>query len=376
MSTTIEIEDVQSLVFSAHSRLPASLLVGLTIRDPAEARLRLADLAASTLAFGFGDRSRTHATQLLLTAGGIVALGGSEPDLAGFSRQFRQGMVAPQRSRALGDAGPSEPAGWEWSDAELHAVVVVYAKDNATAAGAVEENIAQLAPGLSATLRFPLSLPDDGREPFGFADGISVTRVDLGDGRPVEPGVAMLPPGEVVLGYQNADGLTRPPPPLAENGTFVVLRQFEQNVRAFWDYWRRQAKDDQEAVWLASKALGRWPNGMPIDGVAPMPEPPFDEAVARAPFQFHADSRGRKCPFGAHVRRANPRDGLVDDPAASLSIVSHHRMIRRGRVYGLPPPHAWYPEAIRRAKKETPPPDIAGSRGLMFVCLCADIARQ
>ena len=38
MAETIEIDDVQSLVFSGHSRLPASLALGLTARDPAAVR--------------------------------------------------------------------------------------------------------------------------------------------------------------------------------------------------------------------------------------------------------------------------------------------------------------------------------------------------
>lgn len=376
MSAVVEVEDVQSLVFSAHSRLPASLLIGLRVRERREARRRLAEFATRTLAVGFGDKSRTNAVQILLTAGGIVALGGSEADLAGFSRQFRQGMVGLQRSRALGDAGRSEPGGWGWSDSEFHALLLVYAKEGASAAEAAEEMIAQLAPGWLVTLRFPVSLPLDGREPFGFVDGVSVTRVDVGDGRPTEPEVALLPPGEVVLGYENAGGVAPAAPPLGENGSFVVLRQLEQDVQAFWNYWRSQSKNDQEAVWLASKALGRWPNGMPVDGTAPMPEPPFDETVARAPLQFHADPRGRKCPFGAHVRRANPRDGLVDDPAASLEIVRYHRMVRRGRVYGPTAPREWYPDAIRRATSIAADAVDAAPRGLIFVCLCADIARQ
>jgi Dyp-type peroxidase family len=376
MSGTVEIADVQSLVFSGHARLPASLLVGFTVRDPAQARRTLSNFVTAKLAVGFGDKARTRAAQLLLTAGGIVALGGTEQDLAGFSRQFRQGIVAPQRSRALGDANRSDPNGWGWSDAELHALVIVYAADHAAAVAEADEINAQLGAGFSLTLRFPISLPADGREPFGFVDGLSLTRIDVGDGQPAEAGVALLPPGEVVLGYENAAGVTPPASPLGENGAFVVLRQLEQDVQAFWDFWRAQAKDELEAVWLASKALGRWPNGMPVVGDAPMPEPLFDAAVTRAPFQFHADSRGRQCPFGAHVRRANPRDGLSDDPAASLATVSHHRMIRRGRIYGPPAPLAWYPDVVRNAKHAGAQGRSGESRGLLFVCLCADIARQ
>ena len=46
---------------------------------------------------------------------------------------------------------------------------------------------------------------------------------------------------------------------------------------------------------------------------------------------------GLACPLGAHIRRANPRDSLDPQPgtAASLKINSLHRLLRRGRGYGL-----------------------------------------
>lgn len=376
MSAAVEIEDIQSLVFSGHARLPASMAIGLTVGDPAFARSTLRELTGREIAFGFGDKTRTRATQLLLTSKGILALGGTGADLEGFSRQFQQGIVTPQRSRALGDAQRSEPARWAWSDAEFHVMVLIYARDAALARSAADEMMGQLGTGWTRVFSFPFALPADNREPFGFRDGLSGTRVDVGDGRTGEPGVALLPPGEVILGCANAAGVAPAPPPLGENGTFVVLRQLEQDVKAFWDFWRSQGADEKEAVWLAAKSIGRWPNGMPVSGSVAEPEPEFDEAQALAPFQFSDDARGLKCPFGAHVRRANPRDGLGDDPAASLEGVRHHRLLRRGRIYGEPAPGEWYPACIRDVKRggEAAARDVP--RGLLFIALCADMARQ
>jgi Dyp-type peroxidase family len=376
MSNAVDIADVQSLVFSGHTKLPCSIAFGLTVRDVTSARTTLRELTDRELSFGFGAGRRGRAVQLLLTAQGILALGGTEADLVGFSRQFQQGIVTPQRSRALGDAKRSDPAEWAWSDCEFHAMLLIYAPERALAQSAADEIIARLAAGWTAVFSFPFELSADSREPFGFRDGLSVTRVDVGDGRPAKPGEALLPPGEVVLGCTNAAGVSPPVPPLAENGSHVVLRLLEQDVRAFWEFWRSQGKDEQEAVWLASKALGRWPNGMPVEGSASKPEPAFDEAQALAPFRFSADDHGLKCPFGAHVRRANPRDGLGDNPTASLEGVTHHRIVRRGRMYGPPAPAEWYPACIRDSKPSGGE-DIAGApRGLLFVALCADIARQ
>lgn len=376
MSATIPADDIQSLVFSAHTRLPVSLAIGLTVRDPAFARPTLRDLGTKHVAYGFGGGERKRAVQLLLTAKGIRALGGGDAALVGFSRQFQQGIATPPRSRSLGDAERNHPSGWAWSDGEFHAVLLLYARDAAHLRFAVDETLALLGPGWTRMFSFPFELPADKREPFGFRDGLSGARVDIGDGRTDEPGMALLPPGEVILGRETAAGIVSEPPPLGENGTFVVLRQLEQDVRAFWEFWRGQGKDEHEAVWLAAKAVGRWPNGMPVTGSVAGPEPVFDEGAALAPFRFSEDARGLKCPFGAHVRRANPRDGLGEDPAASLEAVRHHRLIRRGRVYGEPVPVAWYPACIRAAKRGAEGAGDPATRGLMFVALCADIARQ
>jgi hypothetical protein len=75
-------------------------------------------------------------------------------------------------------------------------------------------------------------------------------------------------------------------------------------------------------------------------------------------FRFARDPEGRRCPLGAHIRRANPRDGLYGGGKRTR----RHRIIRRGMPYGpvLPP----------RAQ-----PDQR-DRGLLFVCFNASIRRQ
>src|SRR5882724_10994776 len=200
MSDAVDIADIQSLVFSGHTKLPCSISVGLTVRDVSAARTAMHELVDRELSFGFGAKARRgRAVQLLLTAPGILALGGTVGDLVGFSRQFQQGIVTPQRSRALGDAKRSDPAAWAWSDCEFHAMLLIYAPDRALAQSAADEIIASLAAGWTSVFTFPFEMPADNREPFGFRDGLSVTRVDVGDGRTAKPGEALLPPGEVVL---------------------------------------------------------------------------------------------------------------------------------------------------------------------------------
>jgi deferrochelatase/peroxidase EfeB len=63
-------------------------------------------------------------------------------------------------------------------------------------------------------------------------------------------------------------------------------------------------------------------------------------------YRYGDDPEGLRCPLGAHVRRANPRDMLDPEPlrdaatgrvlSASSSLVNRRRIMRRGLPYGEP----------------------------------------
>lgn len=69
--------------------------------------------------------------------------------------------------------------------------------------------------------------------------------------------------------------------------------------------------------------------------------------------------QGHRCPLGAHVRRSNPRDSLGEDHETQIQIGKRHRIIRVGRSY----------------EKQDKKGD-AVEKGLLFMCLNADIERQ
>lgn len=372
----IETQDIQALVFSGHGRRPAALAVGLTVRDPAAARACLRQLALTQVSFGLRRGERAHELQLLVSAAGIAALSGPAGELAVLNRPFVQGMATPQRSRALGDARASDPAHWGWHDRTVHVILLIYTRDRASANLERDRLVALLAPGWAPVFDLPLRLPSDNREPFGFRDGIASARIDLGDGSGAAPGFDLLPPGEILLGQPTAGGTVDPAPPLGVGGAYVVVRQLEQDVNRFWRFWLSKAKDEEEAVWLAAKAVGRWPNGMPVTRSDPGPQPAGTEGEILRALSFHRDRAGAQCPFGAHIRRANPRDGLDDDPGLSRETVSHHRILRRGRTYGAPAPAGWYPKLLGRPEPDPSTAAPGEGRGLLFLCLCADIARQ
>jgi deferrochelatase/peroxidase EfeB len=127
--------------------------------------------------------------------------------------------------------------------------------------------------------------------------------------------------------------------------------------------------DPRDALrnWLAARLVGRWQNGSSLVRNADAPATRDDGAVKPDnAFLFGAeDPRGIKCPFGAHIRRANPRDTrLHSTPADSrdeVAAVNRHRILRVGRAYS-------YDEGEGEAKQK--------HEGLLFMCLNADIERQ
>ena len=67
------------------------------------------------------------------------------------------------------------------------------------------------------------------------------------------------------------------------------------------------------------------------------------------------DPEALRCPFGAHIRRANPRDSFDPGSNDQIAITNRHRIMRVGRVYQ----------------------EKAGEKpGLLFMCLNGDIERQ
>ena len=83
---------------------------------------------------------------------------------------------------------------------------------------------------------------------------------------------------------------------------------------------------------LAAKIVGRWRDGTPLVRSPDQPEPALAaDPAAINDFSYADDPDGLRCPIGAHIRRANPRDarGFFDG-----RLSNRHRIIRRGRTYG------------------------------------------
>jgi hypothetical protein len=76
---------------------------------------------------------------------------------------------------------------------------------------------------------------------------------------------------------------------------------------------------------IAAAMCGRWRNGVPLALSPGTPNPSPD--VSRTNFDYDATSR---CPYGAHIRRCNPRGAQIVQRVANHS----RRLVRRGMPYG------------------------------------------
>lgn len=294
----------------------------------------------------------------------------------------------------------------------VHALLLLYAASETEADDWATKHVVPTlaARSVQVVRTLPLDLRFDAngiaREHFGFSDGISQPI-------PYDPGALVLsdgnaaterdkwngvPLGEILIGHVNGhhevapgpavpplNGSTTaaanlpPPHPLAEgmldfglDGSYMVVRELKQNVAAFW-----KSMDDAaasicshdpkntthvDATWLAERVVGRDLDGnllCPAGKLTPPEQLPND-------FAFRdRDPYGAGCPLGSHVRRGNPRDGLASKPQDKqtlLEAANNHRILRRGRKFG--------------PTVADPRTDDGADRGLLFICLNTDIARQ
>ncbi|TAJ73199.1 MAG: peroxidase [Phenylobacterium sp.] len=375
-----ELDDIQGLLKTGYGPLTEASNLVLWVRDPGLARAWLATFRPTTM----GDLARTRvaiARHLAVSAPGLSALGLPDTVLERFSPEFVGGMAAdPARSRRLGDVGANAPARWAWGQAGLepHLLLMLFALPGGLPALLAETRTPAFEAAFEA-LELPTA-PLDGREPFGFVDGLSQPVVDWDAERRPDTSEDLdygnlISAGEFLLGYPNEYGLvTRSPATedadLGRNGTYLVFRQLHQDVEGFWNFVNANG-----GLPLAEAMVGRKLDGEPLARTGERPirgVGPKQSDIDFNGYDFESDVDGLRCPITGHVRRANPRTG--DQPGGNLGIIRklagmlglgierrpdtiassrYHRLLRRGRKYGA-----------------------GADTGLHFICLGASIARQ
>ncbi len=174
---------------------------------------------------------------------------------------------------------------------------------------------------------------------------------------------------------------------LGANGTFLVVRQLRQEVTEFRNFLKDAVKQVEPDV-IVAKGGGRiallWGNAAQDRSATPLPRPRTDEL---APFDWNdpsdrqqvcdaiaaklvgrwqdgtslvrhplgpgtlenppaapdndfllgaEDPTGLRCPFGSHIRRANPRDTRFPGSSEEIAATNRHRILRVGRSYEVP----------------------------------------
>lgn len=414
-SHEVDYADMQGLVRFGYKRMIKARYDLLRVKTPEAARswLRSAPVTSAV----YKDPAPRTALHVAFTAAGLDELGVPTEVIEAFSHEFRGGMVEKSRARQLGDVESNDPQYWHWGygEKEPHLVVMFFGEPDyfdgsiRSAAGAEWTEAFETLDKLETT-------DLDGIEPFGFRDGISQPEIDWKQERrtPREEvdysNIVAL--GEFLLGYRNEYGKITDRPllepdsateslleaidepgrkDLGRNGTYLVFRQLEQDVRGFWQFVRKHSGNNLgEAEQLASAMVGRNRAGDPLAAIQEKPIPGIDpkdeEQRLKNNFTFEQDPAGTLCPFGAHVRRANPRNtdfpnrpsglsklitmagfgpgGFRDD---LMSSARFHRILRRGREYG---PELLPEDAVGEGPANEP------KRGLHFICLNANISRQ
>lgn len=412
-ASSVDTLQVQSIVFRALGTLAhgAHVFVNFPVAAPgrALARILAGEGALPPVSFGdlpSGSPKLAAASAIALSPAGLTRLGLPGPNsaqgLASFPLAFMAGMAA--RADILGDEDPwvapggIDPglAAYDRCDAVL--MLAADTPQRVQDALAVLGGIVTIAETVitSPTTTGPDGLATLDYDHFGFRDGISQPAIrGAGDWRSRGPR-DVLAAGEFLLGHPASSGYTSPAlriaaeqdpagllPAIAEparpypdfhasppfrdvgrNGSFVVVRRLRQDVAGFHAGTATAAADltarcphlpaaiqqDITGNWVQARMIGRWPDGTPvIDRASPgsTPDPRNDFSFAQE------DPQGLACPLGAHIRRANPRDGLdLADPEA-WNTANRHRIIRRGRPY-----------------------NTGTEKGLMFTAICADIERQ
>lgn len=316
--------------------------------------------------------------------------------------------------RANPDGAPvAKLAEWtQWLEGLVEASgggVTLLVGHGADGSGRWQDSSALMVPGPEGTM---IPIP---KEHFRFTDGISdpVFRgqfenpeaeaiAAIGGGKIAEgeydraKSWSALETGEFILG-QVDEGQEFPvvtePAGFARNGTFMVYRKLYQDVAAFDGEVKRQADlwklhtgttDDEEAAeTVCAKMVGRWRSGIPL-AIAPTwatyqammrewadcfdltlrkPRDSEEEkrlaafALMLTGFRYGEDREGSKCPLGAHIRRANPRDmldPLLCDKVGSSTLTNRRRILRRGLPYI----------------------DPDGQKGVIFMAICSSLFRQ
>jgi deferrochelatase/peroxidase EfeB len=399
--TELALDDLQGLLLHGYREMNALALLLLRIEDASGCRRWLGELAGVITTADLATHRRRAREEgkayprvnLALTPRGLAALGLPEEVLATLPFELREGMARRAREH-LRDVDANDPDGWQLggtrAEDDLHVLLMLYAADEARMERllhhhrrlATQRGLREVHVQRGRREHRPGDPPGYFRDPFGFLDGLSQPRIEgvedpAGHPRDYD---RPLKRGEFILGHANEYaeyplspcvpehlGAARELPEspgragfrdLGHNGSYLVLRKLEQDVREFERFLDQSASlappgpPEHQREWLAAKLVGRWRNGAPLTVARLGPlhrllpslsrrekvKPPRvsrggPKDVDNSFLYARDDPHGYGCPVTAHARRGNPRDALPPSREVSRQVTRRHRLLRRGFAY-------------------------------------------
>lgn len=316
---------------------------------------------------------------LALTRQGLDRLGFA--GLRGVDERFDDGMTGlstgdpKQPTRADGSPEPAHPSRWKvgGSSKSFDLLVILACKRDIRQRTTPITDLVKETTGIAVIYEeFGEDLPNN-TEHFGFVDGISIPGIygefeEDGQRVPIttrygvpsangldfgKPGQPLVWPGHFLVGTQRFEGdQGEGVHEIFKNGSFLVFRRLQQDVAAFYqdtdamaaELAKKLGSTQIDGTILRETIVGRRQNGQPLMRLGVGPDSRlalnhFFYANATPSIQFNngeqvtgttPDPHGQRCPFWAHIRKVNPRDGTND-----LQEETHNlQMLRRGIPFG------------------------------------------
>ncbi|MCI0389028.1 MAG: Dyp-type peroxidase [Acidobacteria bacterium] len=291
---------------------------------------------------------------VFLSATGYKYLGFDPGQFEEENDTFRLGMKERRRVNIFfPNKDPRVP---QWEEAyrgEIHALIMLADDSTDQLRQATEETVSSLDKVAQILATEPGNVIRDAKqrplEQFGYVDGRSNPRIlkDELDREEKEFWDPSIPLGQIIAN----DPFNTAPDTF---GSFLVFRKLEQNVRGFNLGVRELAErlGVNEAL-AGAMVVGRFKDGTPLTLA---PQAGLQDVND---FNYRNDREALKCPFHAHIRKANQRG---DTPLTSEESERSRRIVRRGVTYG------------ERAADLSDEP--ASGVGLLFMCYQADISHQ
>jgi Dyp-type peroxidase family len=295
---------------------------------------------------GRGERAPTSSLTILLTRRGYEALGERPPA----DEAFQQGMAA---RRAMLDPDAREQGPNAAAYDSVDALVIAPCDVAGPRTAALETLLGQYA-RIVAHESGRLLRSSEGYtfESFGFRDGISQP-IFYADTRAKHAAVEAwdgFAPLRLAL-VADPNGRSK-----YACGSYVAFQKLRQDIAGLYDQADRLSRQTgRSAEEVLEQIVGRKRNGDPLVSFKGLND-----------FDFKSDPRGIRCPFHAHIRKVNPRDGIRE-----IYGPREHRIVRRGMSYG---------PTIDRDQMTGRPRDPKACRdqdiGLLFLCAQAHLANQ